>query len=204
MSCSPPLPPPRGYSSWLEHAVATLDTRSLQNEHDWGNQPQWPEAVTREQMRAAAEAELQDLLFKAAKVDSVGVEDEILAASGGSADDDEFAATIRRPVADLEALGSRNEYLCLVHEGRRYWPRWQLRVPELRNILAVFAAREASSWSVAIWFTTPTDVLSLSNADERLKVRKSDSPLSLLLREGKAALPFVLKHASRFGEQGAQ
>lgn len=180
-----------------------MDTRSLQNDHDWGNQPQWPEAVTREQMRAAAEAELQDLLFKEVKADSVGVEEEIIAAYGGSADDAEFATAIGCTVGELDPIPARNEYLCLVHEGRRYWPRWQLRVPEFRQILAEFAEREVSAWSIATWCTTPTDALSLSNTDHQLDVRENDSPLSVMLREGTAALPLVLQHAKRFGNQGA-
>ncbi len=53
------LSPPAGYRSWLAYAVATMDDRSLQNDHDIGLQPQWPGKVTREQMRSAAKAELE-------------------------------------------------------------------------------------------------------------------------------------------------
>jgi hypothetical protein len=56
-----PLPPPKGYSSWLDYAVATLETRSLHNDHAWGNQPQWPEGIDREDFRRAAAAELTKL-----------------------------------------------------------------------------------------------------------------------------------------------
>lgn len=55
----PTLPPPVGHSSWLAYAAATMDDRSLQNDHDAGFQPQWPKKVTREQMRSAALAELE-------------------------------------------------------------------------------------------------------------------------------------------------
>lgn len=55
------LPPPAGYSSWLAYAVATLDHRILANDHDRGNQPQWPARVMCEQMRAAAQAELRQI-----------------------------------------------------------------------------------------------------------------------------------------------
>ena len=55
------LPPPAGYSSWLAYAVATMDVRSIQYDHDWGGQPQWPGRVTRAQIRAAARAELGQL-----------------------------------------------------------------------------------------------------------------------------------------------
>ena len=57
----PTLLPPSGYSSWLAYAVATLDDRSLANDHDWGNQPQWPAHVTREEIRTAARAELRQI-----------------------------------------------------------------------------------------------------------------------------------------------
>ena len=52
------LPPPLGYESWLAYALATMDVRSLENDHDSGLQPQWPVCVTREAMRASATAEL--------------------------------------------------------------------------------------------------------------------------------------------------
>ena len=52
------LPPPAGYESWLAYAIATMDVRSLENDHDSGLQPQWPVGVTREAMRASATAEL--------------------------------------------------------------------------------------------------------------------------------------------------
>ena len=55
-----PLAPPNGHTSWLAYAVATMDDRSLQNDHDAGQQPQWPADVTREQMRSAAAAELKE------------------------------------------------------------------------------------------------------------------------------------------------
>jgi hypothetical protein len=57
----PTLPPPKSYTSWLAYAVATMDTRSLQNDHDDGYQPQWQAKVTRAQMRVAAQAELRQL-----------------------------------------------------------------------------------------------------------------------------------------------
>lgn len=55
-------PPPDGYSSWLDYAVATMDTRSLQIEQlleDDG------EPISRDAARAAAQAELDELRRRA-------------------------------------------------------------------------------------------------------------------------------------------
>ncbi len=60
MDALPPHPP-SGYDSWLEYAVATMDTRRLASEHALGHHPQWPASVTREQLQAAAMAELRAL-----------------------------------------------------------------------------------------------------------------------------------------------
>ncbi len=53
------LPPPRGFSSWLDYAVATMDTRSAQLESIFddstGNVP------SRDRIRAAAQSELDAL-----------------------------------------------------------------------------------------------------------------------------------------------
>jgi hypothetical protein len=38
-----------------------MDTRSLQNDHDWGNQTHWPAEVTRQQMKIAAKFELSHI-----------------------------------------------------------------------------------------------------------------------------------------------
>lgn len=53
-----PLPPPTGYTSWLDYAVGTMDTRSLFNDLAWGREPQWSDDTSREQMEDAARAEL--------------------------------------------------------------------------------------------------------------------------------------------------
>lgn len=55
------LSAPEGYASWLDYAVAHIDARSLQNEKGWDPQPDWPENVTTEQIRASAKAELEEL-----------------------------------------------------------------------------------------------------------------------------------------------
>lgn len=55
------LLPPTGYNSWLDYAVATMDTRSLFNDLAWGREPQWPDDTSREQMKDAARAELAQL-----------------------------------------------------------------------------------------------------------------------------------------------
>lgn len=61
----PALPPPKGHSSWLDYAVASLDVRSLVNEHGFGMQPQWPEETTSVKMRKAAREELRQLRQRA-------------------------------------------------------------------------------------------------------------------------------------------
>lgn len=58
---SSPLPPPLGYVSWLDYAVATMDTRSLFNNLTWGLESQWPDDTSREQMEDAVRAELAQL-----------------------------------------------------------------------------------------------------------------------------------------------
>ncbi len=57
----PKLPPPPDFASWLEYAIATMDTRSLDNDISWGNAPQWPENTSREDMQEAARNELAEL-----------------------------------------------------------------------------------------------------------------------------------------------
>lgn len=60
-SMKPKLPPPEGYSSWLDYATRNMDTRSLYNELRFGEQKQWPKGTTREEMRKSARAELAEL-----------------------------------------------------------------------------------------------------------------------------------------------
>jgi hypothetical protein len=62
-SATPPsLPPPKGFESWLDYAIATMDVRSAQLESledEEGTVPSY------EAMRAAAAAELAGLRAKA-------------------------------------------------------------------------------------------------------------------------------------------
>jgi hypothetical protein len=51
------LPPPKGYSSWLEYAVETFDTRGLWVEGLFVDQP----PPDRDAMREAARGELRQL-----------------------------------------------------------------------------------------------------------------------------------------------
>lgn len=58
------LVPPPGYSSWLDYAVDCMDTRSLEQEDLWVDDPaqrRWPEGTTREQFDQAVRAELAEL-----------------------------------------------------------------------------------------------------------------------------------------------
>jgi len=57
-----PLPPPRGWRSWLEYAIATMDTRSLHLRSIDDDGGDWGRIVKREEMREAARAELNALL----------------------------------------------------------------------------------------------------------------------------------------------
>lgn len=54
---SEPLSPPTGYASWLDYAIATMDTRGLYLESIAGEGP----VIQRHEMRAAARAELDAL-----------------------------------------------------------------------------------------------------------------------------------------------
>ena len=57
------LTPPQGYQSWLHYAVETMDTRNLEIE---GILDEWPnragKAVSRDEMRMAAQRELRQIL----------------------------------------------------------------------------------------------------------------------------------------------
>ncbi len=54
-----PIAPPFGYSSWLEYAAKTMDTRTLLNEHQLGGQSQWKKGITSALMRKAVAQELR-------------------------------------------------------------------------------------------------------------------------------------------------
>jgi|JI10StandDraft_1071094.scaffolds.fasta_scaffold112400_2 hypothetical protein len=60
-------PPPAGYETWLDYAVATMDTRSAYHEHLFQLLPGSSPACDREGMRVAVLAEL-DALRLAARV----------------------------------------------------------------------------------------------------------------------------------------
>lgn len=52
------VPPPKGYQSWLHYAVETMETRSLEIE----NLFEAGKSVSREEMRAAVQKEIRQLL----------------------------------------------------------------------------------------------------------------------------------------------
>jgi hypothetical protein len=132
------------------------------------------------------------------------MEYEILEQEGGSADDAEFAALIGCTVPELLARSQRCKFFSVMFRGHRYWPRWQLGLAGLVDVLPVLAEKGASGFSIVLFFTTPTDVPSLDDTEDELPdVREDDSPLSLLRRCGAAAVQRVVRHARRFGEQGA-
>ena len=54
------LSPPKGFDSWLEYAIATMDTRILYVESCMGDS-HWGREVQRDEMREAALAELAKL-----------------------------------------------------------------------------------------------------------------------------------------------
>lgn len=53
--------PPAGYATWLDYAVATMDTRSVELERLLDDGPAGGQVPTREEMRQAARAELDAL-----------------------------------------------------------------------------------------------------------------------------------------------
>ncbi len=53
-----PLPPTKGYASWLDYALGALPTRELYHDHLCGNQAQWPNDVSRRDFEAAAKGKL--------------------------------------------------------------------------------------------------------------------------------------------------
>jgi hypothetical protein len=67
-------PPPDGYETWLDYAVATMDTRSAYHQHLFelpaGSSP----ACDREAMRAAVLAELDALRLAAQVTDTFPVQ----------------------------------------------------------------------------------------------------------------------------------
>lgn len=65
------LCPPPGYASWLDYAVDCMDTRSLEQQELWIDDPaqrHWPEGATREQMQQAVTDELAELRDRAKSV----------------------------------------------------------------------------------------------------------------------------------------
>lgn len=66
-STSQTRPPPAGYETWLDYAVATMDTRSAYHEHLFQLPPGGNPTCDREAMRVAVLAEL-DALRLAARV----------------------------------------------------------------------------------------------------------------------------------------
>lgn len=58
------LVPPRGYASWLDYAVHTMDTRSAELDHLFEDGPDEGKP-TREDMRQAVRAELEELRQRA-------------------------------------------------------------------------------------------------------------------------------------------
>ena len=64
------IKPPEGFDSWLDYAIATMDTRSLINDHLWRGGDDWPENVDRSMFRESAKAELQALREKVAESES--------------------------------------------------------------------------------------------------------------------------------------
>lgn len=142
--------------------------------------------------------------FERARRRSVGVVDEILAEEGGALDDASFARAAGCPVAELLAQASAHQFFFIEHGGCRHWPRWQLGLPDLAEILTVLTAKGAPGFSIANFFLGQTDVLYFSADDPRqADVRKNDSPLTLLRRVGRPAVALVIQHAHRFGEHGA-
>ena len=136
--------------------------------------------------------------------DNDAIELEILMQEGGTADDAEFASAVGCTVPELLARSQRREYFSVDFRGHRHWPRWQIGLAGLSDVLPVLEEKGVSSLSVLLFFTTPTDTLALDDAvDELPDVCDDDSPLVLLRRSGSAAIPRVLRHAQRFGEQGA-
>lgn len=57
------LCPPPGYATWIDYAVENMDTRELLLECLFASEAyeHWPEGTTREQMREAAQAELNEI-----------------------------------------------------------------------------------------------------------------------------------------------
>jgi hypothetical protein len=58
------LKPPKGYASWLDYAIDTMEVRELYLDSVRGEE--WDRAVSREEMREAAKAELAELRREAA------------------------------------------------------------------------------------------------------------------------------------------
>ena len=67
------LKPPQGFDSWLDYAVATLDTRTLWVEAAFGS-GYWPEDTEREDFREAAEQELKELRARIRSMQEVAAE----------------------------------------------------------------------------------------------------------------------------------
>lgn len=66
-------PPPAGYATWLDYAVANMDTRSAYHEHLFQLAPGSSPACDREAMRIAVLAELDALRLAARIADTYPV-----------------------------------------------------------------------------------------------------------------------------------
>mgnify|MGYP002640986863 CR=1 FL=1 len=63
------LKPPPGYDSWLEYALAHMETRDLFHSQLFDDGPYWGRTVQRQEFRDAARAELDALIARAQKGD---------------------------------------------------------------------------------------------------------------------------------------
>ena len=135
-----------------------------------------------------------DAHFEAARLESIGVEEEMRNAEGGGLSAAEFAQKLG--VGSAETIRSyrlAGKIFAWEKDERNFrYPAWQIYrgqiLPGLSDILAILNAKGLPSLSVISFFIYPSDDLDGKNPLELLRQRKTDE---------------VLDHAKRYGDIGA-
>lgn len=171
-----PLPPPKGYATWLDYAVQTLgmSTRGLYLDHLWGNQTQWPEDVERSDFEAAAEAELAEVRGLRAAVTPVASEawdlykggrrlvNKMKQAEGGAITREQAAKRLNVSLAALyERIIARKVVVWTDETGLCHFPKWQFKGKGvLRGIVACLKILDTNDyWAVMRFFLAPSEMM---------------------------------------------
>lgn len=167
-----PLPPPKGYATWLDYAVINMSTRELDLDHMWGNQPQWPEDVERSDFEAAAEAELAEVRRTSAAVAAVTSKawdpykegrrlvKKMKRQEGGAIRLELAAKRLDVSVTDLiNRVHAKKVVVWTDETGRCHFPKWQFKGHGmLRGVVACLEILDTHDyWAVMRFFLSPSE-----------------------------------------------